>query len=422
MVVNLNKIIFILILFLSLFSFSLPIENKIPTKDEGEKLLFVWEFFRQGVRNPSAQINKTIWKNFIGVQRKSMGELSSLELRKYFLLGTATKNKYMNFLSKSFDSNEIFIISSNTNRTILPAMANLQGIYKNYITPNLTMKQIAKAKIKGLNQSYEKEINKKIDELKKSYIKDGISILPPHIFSRSGKQFKLNNDDFCPGISKLENEAKNQEEVKRIMNEFIKRTNDTFGKYIFQFMNISGEVTPDYLYMNSNLLYICESFVSDYFYGKDMPHVKNTGIDMKKFYKHCLNYFIIINYDINYGSPPTKLSYLVISPIFRTFFNNMDRRIKLFNEKNEDKIESSSPKFVIYSGDDSTIAGIDIFLKAEFNIEHEIPIFTSSQIFELWHNKSGFYLLVVKYLNYGIIKVDSLLSICIIKKKKLFLN
>ena len=64
------------------------------------------------------------------MQWKNEGELSSLGLRAHYLLGIATNFKYKNFLSKSFDTNEIFIISTDVNRTILSAMANLQGIIK----------------------------------------------------------------------------------------------------------------------------------------------------------------------------------------------------------------------------------------------------------------------------------------------------
>ena len=51
MIIKQNKKIFIEILFLSLISFSLAVNNIIPTKDEEEKLLFVWELFRQGTKN-----------------------------------------------------------------------------------------------------------------------------------------------------------------------------------------------------------------------------------------------------------------------------------------------------------------------------------------------------------------------------------
>ena len=394
MIINQNKQIFILILFFTLFHVTLTIDNKI-NDDEEEKLLFSWEHFRHGPRNPYTQINKTTWIDFIGVQWKNEGELSALGLRSHYLLGVATKKRYENFLSKSFDTNEIIIISSDVNRTIMSAMSNLQGIYRNYTTPNLTINQIDNAKIKGLNGTYEQKINQKIEELKKSYIEDGISIIPIHLFSRVGLQFLLNDDNYCPGVIKFRNEIENQEEVKKIVKEFTDYTNATFGQYIFEFMNVSSEKTPDYLYLNNNLNYICDTFIADYFHGIYMPHIIRTGIDMDKFYHHCLNYSIIDGYYISYGLPPTNLSYLTSSPVFRTIFNYMDRRIKLFEENNTDKVDPSSPKFVIYSGHDSTVAGIDVFLKSVFDIQYDKPEYTTSQLVELWHNKSGYF---VKYL------------------------
>ena len=107
MVAKRSKKTFILILFLSLSFFSLSFGNKIPQKNEEEKLIFVWEHYHHGERNPLAQVNKTTLKDFIGVKWKNIRELSSLGLRAQYLLGMANKNKYMNFLSKSFDANEI---------------------------------------------------------------------------------------------------------------------------------------------------------------------------------------------------------------------------------------------------------------------------------------------------------------------------
>ena len=373
----------------------MSLHNISINDDEDEQLLFVWEHFRHGARNPYTQVNKTTWIDFIGVQWQNEGELTALGLRAHYLLGTATKKRYEKFLSKSFDINEIFIISTDVNRTITSAMANLQGIYQNHTTPNLTMNQIEKAKINYLNESYKTKIYEKVEELKESYIKDGISIMPIHIFSKIGLQFLLNSASYCSGASKYQEEAKNQEEVKKIVNEFLNYTNETFGKYIFKFMNISPETTPNYLYIGNNLNYICDTYIADYIAGRDMPHINNTGINMDNFYLHCLNYSIIDLYYISYGLPPNKLVYLAASPVFRTIFNYMDRRIELFKENKVNKIDPSSPKFVIYSGHDSSISTIDVFLKAVFDIEYENTEYTTSQIFELWHNKSGYF---VKYL------------------------
>ena len=388
----------IIILFISLFTSSYEKQLLIDDNrdnNENEKLLFVWEHFRHGAREPYTQINKTTWIDYIGVQWKSEGELNSLGLRAHYLLGTATKNRYKEFLSENFDTNEIFIISTDSNRTIVSAMSNLQGIYHNYTTLNLTQNQIKHAKISGLNQTYKEKIDEMINKLNNSYVKDGVSIMPIHVFSKVGFQFLLNSASYCPQSTIYKKEAQEQEKVKEIVENFINVTNNTYGEYIFKFMNISSELNPKYLYDNDNLKYICDTFISDYVFGRDLSHINNTGIDMDKFYEHCLNYSNIDLYYISYGLPPTKLAYLAVSPMFTTIFNYMDRRIKLNEKNNTNKLDPSSPKFVIYSGHDSTVSAMDVFLKAEFNIEYENPVYTTSQLFELWQNKSGYF---VKYL------------------------
>ena len=72
MIINQNKQIFILILFFTLFHVALTIDNTINGNEE-EKLLFAWEHFRHGPRNPYTKINKTTWIDFIGVQWKNEG-------------------------------------------------------------------------------------------------------------------------------------------------------------------------------------------------------------------------------------------------------------------------------------------------------------------------------------------------------------
>ena len=231
MIINQNKQILIRFLFISLFSLFQEKElltNNNIIQEENEKLLFAWEHFRHGERDPYKKVNKTTWKDLIGVQWKSEGEINAIGLRSHYLLGVTTKKRYNNFLSKSFDINEIFIISTDVNRTIVSAMANLQGMYKNYTTPNLTINQIENAKIIGLNQSYKEKIYKKIDEMKKSYVQNGICIMPIHLFSKIGLQFKLNDENYCPGSTQYSNEAMSHEEVKKIIS---------YNKYYYPIKN-----------------------------------------------------------------------------------------------------------------------------------------------------------------------------------------
>ena len=384
-----NIIFFIIILILIILN-SKEIEIK-----ENEKLLFVWEHFRHGARDPYIKVDPITWVDFIGVQWKSQGELNSIGLRSHYLLGTATRKRYENFLSKTFDCNEILIMSTDVNRTIMSAMANLQGIYKNFTTPNLTYSQINNSLMNNFNKTYQIEIDKKIDELKNSYIQNGISVMPIHLFNDYNLIFKLNDANYCPGIQKYKDEAKNSKEVKKILNDFYQYTNDTYGEYIFNFMNISGEDDPNYIWEDSNLYYICDAYIADYISGREMTHIRKTGIDIEAFYNHSLEHSKIDTYYVEYGIPPTKASYITVSPMFRSIFNYMERRIYLNEHNNYNCINSSSPKYVIYSGHDSTVGAVDVFLNAEFNITYENPEYTTSQYFELWEIGNEYY---IKYL------------------------
>ena len=52
-------------------------------------------------------------------------------MRQHYLLGTSIRNKYKNFISNEFNPNEIYVISSDVNRTLISAYSNLLGIFHN---------------------------------------------------------------------------------------------------------------------------------------------------------------------------------------------------------------------------------------------------------------------------------------------------
>ena len=75
-----------------------------------------------------------------------------------------------------------------------------------------------------------------------------------------------------------------------------------------------------------------------------------------------------------------------VSPMFRSIFNYMELRIKLDKENKPDEIVANSPRFVIVSGHDTSLAPIDIFMESEFGIDFGMATYASSQTFELWKN------------------------------------
>ena len=156
---------------ISILLFKIIIINSKKEKNDEAKLLFVWEHFRHGARGPYRSFDEVNWKDLLNEKWNGEGELSSLGMRMHYLLGVSTKKKYSDFLSKSYNPNEILVTSTDVNRTILSAFSTLQGIY-NFSSVNiLNEKQINNSNIPNLNNS--DLINKKIKELDNKSIQGG---------------------------------------------------------------------------------------------------------------------------------------------------------------------------------------------------------------------------------------------------------
>ena len=118
---------------------------KTSFKDDKDKLLFVWKHFRHGARGPYIAVNLKTHLDFIGETWNTMGELTPLGLRMHYLLGVSTKKEYANFISEKYNPNELYITSTNVNRTLISVYAFLKGFYGNNSSVDLSEKQIKRA-------------------------------------------------------------------------------------------------------------------------------------------------------------------------------------------------------------------------------------------------------------------------------------
>ena len=365
------------LLFINIISKNL----KTPFKDDKDKLLFVWKHFRHGARGPYIAVNLKTHLDFIGETWNTVGELTPLGLRMHYLLGVSTKKEYANFISEKYNPNELYITSTNVNRTLISVYAFLKGFYGNNSSVDLSEKQIKRGNI--LNSNYSVKIEDKITKLGNKSLEGGISEIPVHIFDKNKLEFGLYDIGNCPGIIKYKKENQESERVKKIYEDIIRHTNKTFGKYILNFMNTTN---LNYLWNKTNIYYISDTFFSDYYNGRELKYINNTGIDMESFYQNSFNVTFIDTYHYTFGFPSTETVYITVSPMLRNLLHYMDLRVQLDKQNKPDEIISDSPKFVIFSGHDTSLAPIDIFMESEFGIEFEMAIYASSQTFELWKN------------------------------------
>ena len=185
------------------FSFSQSISKDLNNNNNinsEDKLLFVWQHFRHGARGPYVAVDPKTNLDFIGETWDGIGELTPLGMRMHYLLGISSKKSYSNFLSKTFNPNELYIVSTNVNRTINSVYSFLQGFYDNMTSTNLTDTQIDRSNI--LNANYSEKINIKRKELDKKMVQGGNTFIPVQIFDKTKLEFGLYDVKSCPGIDK----------------------------------------------------------------------------------------------------------------------------------------------------------------------------------------------------------------------------
>uniref|UniRef100_A0A7E4UR76 acid phosphatase n=1 Tax=Panagrellus redivivus TaxID=6233 RepID=A0A7E4UR76_PANRE len=106
--------------------FAIPIHHKAST----DELLFVQAVWRHGDRSPCETFKTDKYQEDFWPQ--GWGELSALGMAQHVDLGQTLRKRYIDelkFLKPEYDSHEIYVRSTDFNRTLISAMSNLIGMY-----------------------------------------------------------------------------------------------------------------------------------------------------------------------------------------------------------------------------------------------------------------------------------------------------
>uniref|UniRef100_A0A0N5A408 Acid phosphatase n=1 Tax=Parastrongyloides trichosuri TaxID=131310 RepID=A0A0N5A408_PARTI len=101
------------------------------------KLIFIQSVWRHGDRSPTIGypgdlLDESAWP-------QGWGQLSPLGMQEHVLLGKKIKNRYydqLNFIGKNYYNHDIYVRSTDVNRTIISAISNFIGFYDQTVTNN----------------------------------------------------------------------------------------------------------------------------------------------------------------------------------------------------------------------------------------------------------------------------------------------
>ena len=344
--------------------------------------LFVFEHCRHGARGMKELKNDTdIFKQkWIGSE-----ELSAVGLRQHYLLGSLMRNQYSQLLDwNNYNTKDIFVYSTPTNRTIMSARAHLFGMFNNNNTKQLNKNQNEKS-IPNYLRNKSKIINFINKTLNNSYILPNKipSEIPIHIIERKEKLFQFEKDDNCIGIENQRDKNKKKKSVKNAVESF----NEKYGQKLVKYL---GEKKEDYFKDLKNVQAIALAFIINKIDGRDLSEFQNeTGFDLEKFYNDSMKILVQKSLEIQSGDDEKLIALASSSVLLRFILSFIDKVVE--NDKKQKKIHDV-PKYFLLSAHDTTIVMSSDLLNILFKSEKYFPSFATSQVYELNKENNEYYI------------------------------
>ena len=199
------------------------IVSPIFADEEKGKLVFVYTQFRHGARGPAYGFNEN-GTDYFGQKWKSPQDLTAVGMRMHYTLGIRNRKRFQGLLSDTFDPREVIVKSTNFNRTIQSAYAQLQGLYSPLASADIDEKM--ETKMKELNK-YPKELEDYIQnniKTDKFSLPDKMQIFPIHIYNVIDHKFMLHTEESlsgCKGVMPIRAQNRKGEKYNEVINIYL---------------------------------------------------------------------------------------------------------------------------------------------------------------------------------------------------------
>ena len=351
-------------------------------KNENNSLRFSFIIFRHGARSPYDDMSSD-FKDLFNYEWEGKKELTSIGQRQHFQLGNRHRKRYMtdfNLIKKNYDPREIYVISTDTNRTIMSAQCQLQGLYlENGLELNDNQIKFSNPPNDEINYKEEKE------KLKNYVLPNKIEIVPIHQFFVKDHTFQLEDQRYCPGLNKTYIENRERKEIKDFMDKFIRE----YGQKLINKMREKIEEKDlKKFYTYKKALDVFDTIISIYSDGRNMD-IFGSEEEIKKLIDTSYE-FLYYDFLGNNSDHNINIGLYSMSPTFEKLINWMDLKIKKDKEGDLNYLGYDLPKLVLYSAHDYTVGAFELFMYAVFNTSINFPYYASFANLELVRFGNGF--------------------------------
>jgi hypothetical protein len=363
------------------------------------ELRFAFTFWRHGARAPDRGVKVVNNENvdFLGeAWNMGGGELLPVGMRMHYLLGRFNRKRWVedeSFLSSSFIANELYVKSTEYNRTMMSVLSHLQGLYPSGSGPTLNPVQAEKAYPPidpvELSSVFDDDDLVRTTNLGvvTSYnaLPNGIQVIPVHLLKPDGDYFFFYNAAVCPKYAEtLKNNA-----VSKTNLDIAAEINTAWGQKLRTALGIDDE---KYFLTFSNMYLVCDTFVSGHTDGRTFAKLRANNVfseqDLEDFLEEAEKFEFnnIFDYYNGDDGEDKLVPRMVMTPFFNDLLRWMETRIS-YDKDSKGYTGYAAPKLVIYSAHDMNIGAAQKTLyKAFVNDPAKERIttkFASSFIFEL---------------------------------------
>ena len=345
------------------------------------ELRWAFEIFRHGARTPYSGMTSD-FKDCFNQQWIGLKELTGVGLRQHFLVGYRNRIKYINeakLIKPYYDPREVYIISTDSNRTIMSANAQIQGLYPPGTGPSIYPNQTERAVPPVNTEDIQEEIEK-LNEYNYTALPYKMNIIPVHSFFNADHFIQLQDKKVCPKT--LEYYTKNQQrpEVVDFLNNMTEKYGDKLNEKLI-IKDKSRDVLKDY----TKAYYIFDTIIASYTEGYDLP---DLGVSEQELLNDSYQFFI---YDLvgNGIDRDKDICLYSMSPIFDRILKWIDLKIEKDIKGEKDYTNFDLPKFVMFSAHDSTCGAFMGFMLEVFRTEIAYPYFATNINLELYLDQKG---------------------------------
>jgi hypothetical protein len=339
------------------------------------ELRFVYNIFRHGARSPSLPKGKLT--DMLGKPWQGSGELTTIGMRMHYILGARNKIKYDGFLSKHYDQNEIYVMSTYKDRTLLSVLSHLNGLYPpetgptiSEVTEDIAVPPVAINNIKDIQR-----------DLNLNALKFRAQAIPVHIIPKSTRSFFLHDKGNCPPVGQIKKQNLENQAIKN----YVKKFKEEWSAVLMKALDLKEEFFDSF----ENLHVLCDAFSFGYTEGHDYSFLEKAGINLEDFYKTAEENSYI-KYSNIFEDKDNFVGHMSMSPFHLSIVEWMDTRVK-YDKEGLGYVTYKAPKYVMLSGHDTNIGAIQAYFKKVFPDlfpgYQPIP-FAASLFYEL-HRKAG---------------------------------